>query len=1116
MSWGRFVSAEPASGHKTARAGQSSAARSGVFSRSGDYWTIGLGPSRFPLKDIKGLGYIQRLLQHPGQEFHALDLLKSTGHGTITADTVVGPEETLPVGVTIRRGLSGDAGVALDAQAKREYKRRHHELTGLLEEQRERGNPERADQIESEIEFLSREVERAVGIGGRDRRTGANAERARLSITHAIKTALEKISEYDRTLGEWLDRHIHTGVFCRYAEDISVSTVWQFSLDERDVAIARARPDPAYTYLTANNLLVPLEERTPFVGRDAEWNALRRVLEEARSGRGRAVMIAGAPGVGKTRIAAEFGREVLLKGTLVLAGACYDRNDAVPFIPFVEMLEGALAQAPSTQGLRNALADDAPEIARFMPQLRRIFPDIGAPRELPPEQTRRVLLGAIVRVLARVGANRPILLLLDDLHYADEATLSLLSHLARSIGEVPMMIVGTYRDNELDLRGTLARVFDELTRLRVLSRIDLTGLSVNSVGEMIRALSGQRPPQSLTNLIFSGTQGNPFFIEELFRHMVERGTLFDSSGEFRPELVVDEIEVPESLRLTIGRRLGRLREPTQRILSTAALIGTSFTFHLLEAATAVEADQLLDHVEEAERAGLLSGTIQHSESRFQFSHQVVRQAVIAKLSPARRQRLHLNIANAIERTHADALDDHANDLAHHLSHAGSMADPGRTIRYLAMAAKRALSLSAYDAALEHIRTALALLKKRPDGQERARLELDLQMDCGMAILATRGWYVSEFGVAYSRARELCLILGEENRLLQVLFGLRFSHLVRGELRQARKYADEVMKLALRLGDEAMLVAAFWALGSSQFYLGEFKAAHVTLEEGIRRYNPQVHRAIAFQVGQDPCMNCLCHDAQTLWTLGFADRAEQKAAESLALARRLAHPFSLAYCLTQLALNYLIRREYARGLACCEEGIELCRKHGFALAEASMKAYVFIARIAQGKAVTESSLRELRPVPEYQLISTWYRSALAEAIADQGNTTAASAFLDQAFELMERNDERFVEPEIHRIRGELILKQISGESATPMALGTAQTDAELNFRKAVAIASRRDARMLGLRATVSLSRLLKTVGKSGEALDALSSYYRWFTEGFDTPDLTAARALLEDLEPGSSA
>src|SRR5262249_1669517 len=155
---------------------------------------IGLGASRFPIRDIKGLGYIQRLLQHPGREFHALDLLKTADPGAIKKDTVVGPEEALPVGITIRRGLSGDAGEMLDAQAKSEYQCRLDELNELLEDQRERGSQERAEQIESEIDILKREIGRALGIAGRARRAGSNAERARLNVTRAIKTALEKIS----------------------------------------------------------------------------------------------------------------------------------------------------------------------------------------------------------------------------------------------------------------------------------------------------------------------------------------------------------------------------------------------------------------------------------------------------------------------------------------------------------------------------------------------------------------------------------------------------------------------------------------------------------------------------------------------------------------------------------------------------------------------------------------------------------------------------------------------------------------------------------------------------------------------------------------------------------
>ena len=215
------MSAEPAS--KT---------RVGAFSRTGDYWTVGLGTSRFSLKNIKGLGYIQRLLQHPSREFHALDLLSGASAGSVRSDTLVGPEETLPVGITIRRGLSGDAGEMLDTQAKREYQHRLHELNEMLEDQRERGNHERADQIEGQIEFLTRTIVRARGIGGRQRRTGSNAERARLSVTSAIKTAFEKISEQDKELWNFLDRSIRTGSFCCYVPDPELPVTWQFSLTE--------------------------------------------------------------------------------------------------------------------------------------------------------------------------------------------------------------------------------------------------------------------------------------------------------------------------------------------------------------------------------------------------------------------------------------------------------------------------------------------------------------------------------------------------------------------------------------------------------------------------------------------------------------------------------------------------------------------------------------------------------------------------------------------------------------------------------------------------------------------------------------------------------------------
>jgi hypothetical protein len=251
---------------------RSSPVRVGPFSLSGENWTIGLNAPRFILKNVKGLGYLQRLLQHPGREFHALDLLTSAGAGSVRSDTLVGPEETLRVGVPIQRGLSGDAGEMLDAQAKRDYQHRRHELNQMLEDQRERGNHERADQFEGGIEFLSRAVERARGIGGCQRRRGSNAEHARLSVASAIKAAFEKISERDRGLGSFLGRSIRTGSFCCYVPDPESPVTWEFSTD----GVSAKRCDIRRTLLTRSsrdtNFLRAFSEGTAFVGGTIEYD----------------------------------------------------------------------------------------------------------------------------------------------------------------------------------------------------------------------------------------------------------------------------------------------------------------------------------------------------------------------------------------------------------------------------------------------------------------------------------------------------------------------------------------------------------------------------------------------------------------------------------------------------------------------------------------------------------------------------------------------------------------------------------------------------------------------------------------------------------------------------
>ncbi len=660
--------------------------RTVLFVLNGEYWTVGYADKTFSLKASKGLAYIHRLLRHPNEEFHVLDLLSGSGTNFIP-DSSKAEISSSDSSLTI--GRLGDAGEMLDSKAKQDYKRRLSELREGLEDARELGNCDRAAELESEIDFLAREISRAVGLGGRDRRAGSAAERARLNITRAVKAALQKISDEEATLGALLDRSIKTGLFCSYSPDPRASQSWQFTTasqahSHQTSTVEAVETEPLPTRVESS-FLRAFTEGTTFVGRGAERAVLARALEQALSGYGKMVLIGGAAGVGKTRIAAEIGAEAARRGMLTLLGGCYDRDDPVPLIPFVEILESVLAQTPNPAMFRDTLGNDASEIARLLPQLRRMFPDIPPPMHLPPEQSRGVLFSAVTQVLARVAGGRPLLLLLDDLHWADDGTLLLLNDIAHLIQTIPVLVVGTYRDFHLDPAGQFIKTLDELIRSHLIDRLTLDGLCRGAVSDMLRALSEREVPDSVAELFYSDTDGNPFFVEELFRHLVEQGKLFDSDGAFRGDLKLGDIDVPASLRLLIGRRLARLSEKTVKTLGIAAVIGRSFTFDLFAASTKVDDDSLLDCVEEAERAGLISSTVQYPEARFRFSHELIRQAVVSQLSMARRQRFHLNIADAIEHLYSDALEDHANDLAHHLWHAGTVADRGKTARYLAIA-----------------------------------------------------------------------------------------------------------------------------------------------------------------------------------------------------------------------------------------------------------------------------------------------------------------------------------------------------------------------------------------------------------------------------------------------
>ena len=494
--------------------------------------------------------------------------------------------------------------------------------------------------------------------------------------------------------------------------------------------------------------------RTELVGREEERAELRRRLEEAGEGRGSFVMIGGEPGVGKTRLAQEVVAEATARGMLAFIGHCSEA-EGDPYEPVVEIVESALRVVPPPV-FRETVGDAAGEIARLVPDVRRRFDDVPPPLELPPEQSRRLLFNSVRDFVERTARRRPLVLVLDDLHWADESTLLLVQHLAQHIRETPLLAIGTYRDVELDVARPLARTLEELLRRRQAHRMSLSRLGTDGVHGMLAALGGGDPPTRLVDAIYAETEGNPFFVEEVFQHLSEEGRILDGAGRWLPDLEIAEVDVPESVRLVIGRRLERLEEESRKVLTAAAVLGRSFPLDLLEATIDADADAVLDGLDEAERSRLVTSSVEAGASRFAFAHELIRQTLLAQLSLIRRQRFHLRAAEALEELHTEGLEEHAPEIANHLMEAGPSADAAKMARFCRLAGERALETAAFGEAVRHLDNALSLEPKDPT--ERA----DLLWSLGMAKRSLGHW--DEAQVLWEEALTAYERLGEVDRL----------------------------------------------------------------------------------------------------------------------------------------------------------------------------------------------------------------------------------------------------------------------------------------------------------------------------------------------------------------
>jgi pilus assembly protein CpaF len=457
-----------------------------------------------------------------------------------------------------------------------------------------------------------------------------------------------------------------------------------------------------------------------FVDREQERLDVRMVLDRAATGNGSLVFLTGAPGVGATRLASEVAGEAAAKGWLVLSGRCLE-NGAEPYAPFREVLSAAVA-AGTAKSLHEAASHSAPLLATLAPALRQKVRGIPPAHEVAPDKVREHLFRAVHEFLSGVQGSKPLLVLLDDLQWADDASVMLLRDLAMRIVSSRMVLMGTYWDAELDSGRPFANALSRLLKRRRAQRISVGRLSDPDVERVVAGLSDvQLSPVQMIG-IQAATEGNPLFVEHSLLYLAESESLLDGGARAQASYTEEDLELAQSVRGLIGRRIQRLSEPAQRMLVAAAVIGRDFDVPLLEAFGELAGHELRDALDEATRGRFL---VAAGKDTYRFAHDLVRQRVLAALPLPRLQAYHLAVADTLERAYGKSASDHAAEIGDHLYQAGIAADGARTAGFLARAANNALQLGAFEEVLRLVDSALQLL---PADRTRERAE----------ALATRG------------------------------------------------------------------------------------------------------------------------------------------------------------------------------------------------------------------------------------------------------------------------------------------------------------------------------------------------------------------------------------------
>ena len=686
-------------------------------------------------------------------------------------------------------------------------------------------------------------------------------------------------------------------------------------------------------------------------------------------------------------------------------------------------------------------------------------------------------------------------LVIEDLQWMDPSTLELLHRFVDQGTPAPILTILTARPEFPSPWSNTPKI----------ATLHLDRLLHPQTEQMVQQLTKEKSlPTQLVDQITAKTDGVPLFIEELTKMILDADFLQEREHSYELTKPLPSLAIPATLSDSLMARLDRLGA-AKEVAQLGAVLGREFPQALLRAIAPQDEATLQHALAQLLRAEILFQHQQESQPYYTFKHALIQEAAYQSLLKSTRRRYHQHVAHALEQEFPNTVELHPELLAHHYT-AAEVKE--KAIVYWQKAGQVAIQRSANIEAINHLTRGLAVLTALPPGAERNQQELTLQMTLGVPLLMTKGHTAAEVEQTYARARELCRQLGDAPYLFQSLIGLLRFYSVKGAFSTAHELSQQCLQMAQHTQDTEQLSWAHCFLGETLFHMGELIAAREQVEQGIAFYDPQYHRPLASLYGQDPKVGCLYFAALALWLCGYPDQAVQRAQEAIALATELSRPFSLAGALSFAAAVHQFRHEGKAAQELAEAALTLATEHGF-------PQWLMVATILRGwtlaeqEHTTEGIALMQRGLTAQQasgaeMSRPYFLSLLADTHCKTEQSTEGLRAIDKALETVRKNGEHSAEAELYRLKGELTLQ------SSVQGLESRVKEAEACFLKAIAAARAQSAKSWELRAVMSLSRLLQQQGKQTEARQMLAEIYEWFTEGFDTADLLAAKMLLAEL------